>query len=344
MRIRSRAPGHGSAKGRKLLSLIPRSHARDQRQNGSRRVIVAGLAAAIALAVAACAPGPPQPTPPALGAAGPCGRTDVQINSPSNMANPIYVAYPTGAAATPNVGGTCGDAARPVVFVVHGWLANSNLLYEGIVDHFTRTGNIVVMATYGSGDLNDVKGSADIEVAAIVAAVPQLERANLTNVGLVGHSLGGGMLPYVTQQVAAHGWGTHGLWLLSLAPFQGIGTGAITLPAQTRAVVEAYDQDTLVDPAVGADLFRRMSMPNSQKDHVTVRSSSHGGATLTAQHTSPNSIITPDDAVKFYGIYRIGDILESCALRGQNCTTDLSTMGSWPDGTPALASVVTDNP
>jgi len=305
---------------------------------------VRALVVGVVLAVAACAPGPPQPTPPALGAAGPCGRTNVQIDNPSNTANAIYVAYPTGAAATPNVGGNCGDAARPVVFVVHGWLANSNLLYEGIIDHFTRTGNIVVMATYGSGDLGNVKGSADIEVAAIAAAVPQLDREDMTRVGLIGHSLGGGMLPYVTQQVAARGWGTSALWLFSLAPFQGVGTGAIALPAHTRAVVEAYDQDTLVDRNVGADLFRRMSMPNSQKDHVTVRTSSHGGGTLTAQHTSPNSIITPDDAVKFYGIYRIGDILESCSLRNQNCTTDMTTMGSWPDGTPALTSVVTDNP
>jgi CHAD domain-containing protein len=61
-----------------------------------------------------------------------------------------------------------------------------------------------------------------------------------------------------------------------------------------------------------------MSMPADQKDHVTVRSSSHGGVTLTAQHTSPNSFISPDDAVKFYGIYRIGDILESCAVLQHN--------------------------
>jgi hypothetical protein len=109
-------------------------------------------------------------------------------------------------------------------------------------------------------------------------------------------------------------------------------------------VIEAYDQDTLVDPAVGADLYRRMTLPASQKDHITVRSSSHGGGTLTAQHTSPNSVISPDDAVKHYGIYRVGDILASCALTGQNCTADMSSMGNWPDGTPALASIVTDNP
>ena len=336
MRDSSRAPRQWRA----CMGGEPRAEV-DRRR---RRRVAALLVAGLAVAVAACAPGPPQPTPPALGSSGPCDRTNVQLTNPSNTSNPIYVSYPTGAAATPNTGGTCGDASRPVVFLVHGYLANSNILYEGVIDHFTRTGNIVVMATYGSGNLADVPGSASIEVAAIAAAVPQLQRADLADVGLIGHSLGGGMLPYVTQQVAARGWGGEGLWLLSLAPYQGIGAGTITLPAHTRAVVEAYDQDTLVNRSVGVDLFRRMSMPNGQKDHVTVRSSSHGGATLTAQHTSPNSIISPDDAVKFYGIYRVGDIVESCALLGQNCTTDMSSMGNWPDGTPALTSVVTDNP
>jgi hypothetical protein len=317
---------------------------RGRGQVRSRTRIALLPALALVAAIAACAPGPPPPLPPELGATGPCGRTNVQLTNPSNPANAIQVSYPTGTAATPNVGGTCGDAARPVVFVVHGWLANGAWLYEGVIDHFTRTGSVVVFATYGSGNLADVKGSADIEVQSIAAAVPQLQRADLANVGLIGHSLGGGMLPYVTQQVVARGWGGEGLWLFSLAPFQGIGTGPIALPAHTRAVIEAYDQDFLVSPAVGADLYRRMSMPAGQKDHVTVRSSQHGGGSLAAQHTSPNSYISADDAVKHYGIYRVGDVLQSCALTGRHCGADLSPMGNWPDGTPALPSIVTDSP
>jgi hypothetical protein len=301
------------------------------------------MVAIAVLALTSCGTGPPQPTAPALGSNAPCGRTDVQLTNPGSTSSPIYVAYPTGTAATPLTGGTCGDAARPVVFLVHGYLASFNWVYEGVIDHFTRTGNIVVMGTY-STDLADVQGSANRALQALTAAVPQLEREDLSNVGLIGHSLGGGTLPWITQQVAAQGWGSEGLWLFSLAPYQRIGTGPITLPSHTRAVVEAYDQDTLVNRSVGVDIFRQLSIPNSQKDHVTVRSSTHGSGSLTAQHTSPNSVISPDDAVKFYGIYRIGDVLESCALVGQNCSTDMTTMGNWPDGTPALTSVVTDNP
>jgi hypothetical protein len=44
------------------------------------------------------------------------------------------------------------------------------------------------------------------------------------------------------------------------------------------------------------------------------------------------------------GIYRVGDVLRSCALTGQHCGADLSPMGNWPGGTPALPSIVTDSP
>ena len=94
-----------------------------------------------------------------------------QLDNTAHPANPIYVSYPTGTAAAPFTGGTCGDGDRPVVFLVHGWLANSNTLYEGIIDHFTRSGNIVVMVTYGSGDLGNVAGSAAI-VLAIIPGMP----------------------------------------------------------------------------------------------------------------------------------------------------------------------------
>jgi len=306
------------------------------------RPVIAALVLVLVVAAAACAPGPPPPSS-GPGSDTPCGRTDVQFPDPANTANPIYVAYPTGSAAAPVTGGTCGDAHRPVVFLVHGWLASFNWVYEGVINHFTRSGNIVVMGTYAT-DLADVQGSANRALQAITAAAPQLQRADLSRVGMIGHSLGGGTLPWLTQQVVARGWGSQGLWMFALAPFQGIGSGPITLPAHTRAIIEAYDQDTLVDRNVGIDLYRRLSLPADHKDHVTVRSSSHGGATLTAQHTSPNSVITPDDAIKFYGIYRIGDLLESCALLGHDCNADLSLMGTWPDGTAVLPSVVTDNP
>lgn len=324
-----------------------RLHRACGRARAHRRRALTVAAAVVVSATAACATTPvPQPTPPALGSNGPCTQTSTSLTNPAAPLNAINVFTPNGTGSTPFTGGTCGDASRPVVFLVHGWLAGGAWVYQGLIDHLVSQGNVVVFGTYGN-DINNVAASADNADAQIAYAGTRLgARADLRRVGVIGHSLGGGIVPSIAQRAVTRGWGSTGLWLFSLAPFQTLpaGAGVITLPAHTQAVVEAYDADTLVDNQVGISMFHRLSIPNSKKQHVTVRSSSNGSARLDATHTSPNSVISPDDAVKFYGIYRVADALESCALLNQNCAADLSVMGNWPDGTPVLPSVSTDNP
>jgi hypothetical protein len=145
----------------------------------------------------------------------------------------------------------------------------------------------------------------------------------------------------------ARGWGTRSLWLLPLAPWyvHGVGIGPITVPAHTRVAVIGYDNDTYVDNRIGIDLFRSLTLPAAQKQHVTVRSQTRSlFMTLNAQHTAANSIIAPNDAIKFFGLYRISDALQSCSLHGTNCDTDLSFMGRWSDGQPVTPAVSTDDP
>lgn len=193
-----------------------RDHVRRARvaRASTAALLVVGL-----IVAAGCAAGPPQP-PTGPGSNTPCARSDAQLTNPGVPANAIYVAYPTGSASTPLMGGTCGDVRRPVVDLVHGDLDSFNWVYEGVINHFARTGNIVVMATYAS-DIANVQGSADAALQALAPAVPQLQRRDLSHVGLIGHSLGGGMLPWVTQQVVARGWGSAGLWMFSLARSRG---------------------------------------------------------------------------------------------------------------------------
>jgi hypothetical protein len=77
---------------------------------------------------------------------------------------------------------------------------------------------------------------------------------------------------------------------------------------------------------------------------VTVRSQTRWPTTLNAQHTAPNSVIAPNDAIRFFGLYRVADALQSCALTGVGCDTDLRFMGNWSDGQPVTPAVSTDQP
>jgi len=295
-------------------------------------------------ALSACSPGPVQPTA-GLGANGGCTQTSRSVANPAAPDQTITVYEPGGSAATPLLGGGCSDPKRPVVAVVHGYLAGSSLLYTDEINHLVSIGNIVIFATYNT-DTNDFAGSFQRENDALVTAAAATPRADITRFGIVGHSMGGGAVPYLAQQAGNRGWGTDGMFLFLLAPWftAGVSTGPITLPAQARVVVEGYDNDTWVDNRIGIEMFNAFTTDDVHKQHVTVRSQTHQGTTLNAQHTAPNSLIAPNDAIKYFGLYRIGDALQSCALTGQHCNEDFSFMGTWPDGTPVTPAISTDDP
>ena len=61
------------------------------------------------------------------------------------------------------------------------------------------------------------------------------------------HSLCGGVIPLRTQRAVARGLGRHRPVAHAAGAFSTLpsGTGPITLPPHARAVVEAYQDDTL---------------------------------------------------------------------------------------------------
>jgi hypothetical protein len=316
-------------------------------------VIALILAYEVKPARAQLLPAPPGQPTTGLGANGPCTKSSVTRPNPAASGQYIVVYSPGGSAASPAVGGTCADALRPVVVVVHGLGAGldvqtfggESILYADLITHLVSLGNVVVFATYNT-DGNDVIGSYRNEDAALATAATMAPRGDFSRLGIVGHSMGGGATPYLAQQATARGWGSRSLWLVPIAPWfvHGVGTGPITVPARTRVVVIGYDNDTYVDNRIGIDLYRSLSVPASQKQHVTVRSQTRWLTTLNAQHTAPNSLIAPNDAIKYYGLYRTIDALETCSLLGTNCNADLTAMGSWSDGQPVTPAISTDTP
>ncbi|HNP56210.1 MAG TPA: hypothetical protein PKG94_04470 [Gordonia sp. (in: high G+C Gram-positive bacteria)] len=274
--------------------------------------------------------------------------------NPEDPFQRISIHNPTGTGQTPITGGRCNDPKRPVVVVVHGVMAGidaqlvgSSLLYSDIINHFVSTGNTVIFASWPTMAY-DFAGSVTREDRALVLAKKLAPRGDFSRLGIVGHSMGGGATPYLAQQAAARGWGSEALWLFQLAPVftTRVGSGPIKVPGHTRVVVETYDNDFIVDARSGIQQYRDYAIPSSQKKYVMVRTDDHGGpaATLLATHTSPNSLLAPEDAIRFYGIYRVGDALESCALWGKNCDADLTYMGKWSDGREVRRSISSANP
>ncbi|HKY13463.1 MAG TPA: hypothetical protein VJM33_00965 [Microthrixaceae bacterium] len=318
-----------------------------------------GVAAAIACAlIAGCTSTPFGFTPSLVptgqpGAAGPCGFARHDLGNPAKPTLAVSVFEPTGD-GRPFTGGTCGDSSRPVVAFIHGWLAYLPEIHQGFIEHLTSQGFVVVFADYDFNNVvTDPEGSYAVADAGVVAGVAS-SRGDPTRVGIIGHSLGGGMAPWMVQQTAARGWGSTALWVVLFAPHYAflLPDGPIEVPSHTRALVVAYEHDAWIDARIGIEIFHSLTLDADHKQHLMVMTDLAGSPPRAGSHLGPVSFealpypideLTTDDEDR-WAAFRPVDAIARCALDGTWCDADLADMGTWPDGRPARPGISTDQP
>ena len=152
-----------------------------------RRLAVLAVATTVAIVLAACQP--PRPT------TGP-GSTERYIATSAtttdvgdgNAGTRVYT-------FVPNV--LKGGAKAPVVVLLHGFELLAPDIYQGLIDHLTKQGIIVIFPAYnkgGFGLLDDSDQNA-MQARAIASTTRALDalgtKADRSKVFLFGHSLGG---------------------------------------------------------------------------------------------------------------------------------------------------------
>lgn len=314
-----------------------------------RRNIVLAAACTLALGLlvppepARAATPPPKPAMGQLGGAGPC-TAGPKTSGYGNRSQYIWVQTPTGT-GQPRTGGQCNDNKRPVVFISPGYSAMSPSSYPHLIEDMISNGHIVVYVNYSlfpvMPGVNYPQVLDGFKVAATTFNARLGNRMDLDNIGIWGNSLGAGMVPWLAKEMYASGWGYESLWLLSSATswvFWVELAGPIDVPSHTRAMVVAYDQDDKTDHRVGIDLFEAYDVPDSQKWHIQVQSEgSYVANHLTAGSSAANYL-------DWYGVHRPYQALSDCARAGTHCDADLSYMGVWSDGHPAIPAIVSDDP
>ena len=284
------------------------------------------------------------------GADGSCGITRRELWNPVDGRHAVVVFQPTGS-GRPFTGGSCSDDHRPGVFVAHGYLGTFPEGYQGMIDHLVGSGFVVVFPGYPVEF--DPPHQYDVVDSGFVLGAAASGRIDLDRIGVVGHSFGGGMAPWLLQRAVARGWGSAALWSVVMAPWFAlqVGAGPIDLPARTRLTVVNYDEDVVVDARIGIEMLRSVTLTPDHTAHVTVRTDRSSDPPLFADHLGPVSL----EALPFLGVistdhddrfsaWRSIDATAGCAIDGRWCDTDLSDMGIWPDGRPVLPAVVSDDP
>ncbi len=266
------------------------------------------------------------------GSNGECGQRSWSFRNPRRIFNHVWVYEPTGDsdAAT---GGRCDDAKRPAVFLAHGYSAITPTLYQDMINHFTSRGHVVVFANYS------VIWSPGWQYRLVEAgfrhAMSRADRIDAANVGIVGHSFGGGMVPWLAQQADRHGWGTDSMWLVAMSPHFAnlVGSGPIALPEHARLLVMNFAKDNFVDNRVGVEMHQSADLPSDQKQHFTIASGVFDGVWIESNHLSPNTIpfVAGSDALDREAIWASIDSLATCASTGEGCDDDYSAYGAWTD-------------
>jgi hypothetical protein len=295
---------------------------------------------------------PPQPTTGRPGSNGPCVRTARMIQNAS-ADSPTWVFEPHGSVRAPATGGMCDGSKRPTLVVVHGFGLSDPAAYLDMIDHNVSNGNIVVYPTYaigdsdGDGDIDrtDLEASYRVVEHGVVAAVKDTSRIDISRIGWWGHSHGGGMIPWLVQQAAKRGWGRKALWMSNVAQAftQLVGSDTIEVPRHTQSMTIAFADDAFADNRLGIDVFTSLTLAPANKHHVTISTDRHGDPSFVADHGAPLAFSGTANAVDFL-LWRYGDLLERCALSGQACNADLSTIGRWSDGTPVARANVSRHP
>ena len=102
-------------------------------------------------------------------------------------------------------------------------------------------------------------------------------------------------------------------------------------------------RDTVVGDASARAIWAQIGhIAAANRVYVTLVSDDHGSPPLVADHglptTGPEAGVV--DALDWYGTWKFGDALTSCAFRGEDCayalgdTPEQRFMDDWSDGVP----------
>jgi Secretion system C-terminal sorting domain len=140
-----------------------------------------------------------------------------------------------------------------------------------------------------------------------------------TRVGFTGHSFGGGALFGLSHRCfTENNWGENGRLLFSLAPWYSYELSQAQLqsfPANTKLIMQVYDDDTVNDHRMAMDVFNNINIPNDEKDFILVKSDTIQGYIYAADHAVPGTYQV-FDALDYYAFYRLLDALCDYTFNG----------------------------
>ncbi|MDW8220200.1 MAG: alpha/beta hydrolase [Bacteroidota bacterium] len=222
----------------------------------------------------------------------------------SGMARNVEVWYPRGS-----------TSPRPTLLFAHGFGGNNPNFYGELLRNCVSRGYTVVFVPYPvSINFASLYRTLDSGFTEAVRRFPML--IDSTRIGFAGHSFGAGALPSLAYKAfVQRNWGTRGKFLFSMAPWYSLEISQQQLrsfPADTKLIMQIYADDAINDHRMAMDIFLNISIPDDNKDFVTVFADTVQGYIYEAGH-GVCTMNTPTggrfDAYDYYAVFRLLDAL-----------------------------------
>jgi acetyl esterase/lipase len=317
-------------------------------------LVVLALLPSAAAGAGAASP-PPQPSSGPGGAdVSYSGTSETDVTNSSDATRDFSVIVPTGWVGTGQA-----PTSVPVIFFIHGEGILKPSGYGDWITHLVRKGNIVVYPAYQTYSSTASTWRAGLfnglhDALAWMAANLTAPGADLSNGPLIiGQSLGGGLAADYPSEAASYGLpAAAGVLAIQPGDSQDTNPPAIdeplNYPAGTPIECLISDEDYVVGrrgcDTIWASLDENAA-PQPNRDYIEMFSDTYGSPPLLATHFASGGGNGNDDALDWYGFWKLSDGLRDCVFEGTDCeyaygeTSQQQGMGSWSDGTPVTPMV-----
>ncbi|PZR05270.1 MAG: hypothetical protein DI536_32620 [Archangium gephyra] len=157
----------------------------------------------------------------------------------------------------------------PVIFFSHAFGATNPDSYRDLFEVLASNGYAVVHVPYPLRPPGNTPVDERYQVlwtGFVTARAHDTTTFDMTRVGFVGHSFGGGATPELARRgYVDQTWGSNGRFMFIMAPWYSWGTGYDTLPADTRTVIQVYADDEANDPVIAQKTSGTSCRPRSRR-------------------------------------------------------------------------------
>lgn len=253
------------------------------------------------------------------GADGTYGVSEISFDNPEYSGTKVTIFYPSGI-----------TKAKPTIFYSHPYGGESADYNRGLFEFIAKKGYVVVFVPYRTIDVSIDHRYLTLWSGFTKAATDYPNIIDTLKVGFMGHSFGGGASIGLSYKAfTENGWGENGRFLFTMAPWYSFPwsetlTTADQLqnfPANTKMISQVYDEDDTNDHRMAIDIFTHISIANSEKDFILIKSTTIAGYTYMTDHVLPNSR-SAYDALDYYGVYRLLDALIDYSFNGNAAGKD----------------------